>query len=154
MFQLLLVTQYCATNRIQHRFSFEIKRGLYTDDNHDTLLVSEYFQLKLMLKMGTISYTFNWLSCSNIIPSGMSRNSGEGWKWVCDLTQYPLLTHWGRENMAAIFQTTFSNGTKFIEILIEIHTFWNWMKMYEFRLRFQWILFPRVQLTIFQHWLW
>ena len=46
-----------------------------------------------------------------------------------------LLTHWGRDNMAAIFQTTFSNA-------------FSWMKMFKFRLRFH----PRVQLTIFQHW--
>ena len=34
-------------------------------------------------------------------------------------------------------------------------TFWSafsWMKMFEFRLKFHWILFLRVQLTIFQHW--
>ena len=41
--------------------------------------------------------------------------------------------------MAAISQTTFSR------------TF-SWMKMYEFRLRFHWSLFLRVQLTISQHW--
>ena len=29
----------------------------------------------------------------------------------------------------------------------------SWMKMYKFRLRFHWILFWRVRLTIFQHWL-
>ena len=51
----------------------------------------------------------------------------------------PSLTHWGRDKMAAIFQTTFSNA-------------FSWMKMFEFRLRFHWSLFPRVQLTIFQHW--
>ena len=28
----------------------------------------------------------------------------------------------------------------------------SWMKIYEFRLRFHWTLFLRVQLTIFQHW--
>ena len=49
------------------------------------------------------------------------------------------LTHWGRDKMADIFQTTFSNAV-------------SWMKMYKFRLRFDWSLFPRVQLTIFQHW--
>ena len=49
------------------------------------------------------------------------------------------LTHWGRDKMAAIFQTTFSN-----EFL--------WMKMYEFRLSFHWSLFLGFQLTIFQHW--
>ena len=48
-----------------------------------------------------------------------------------------LLTHWGRDKMAAIFQTTFSNG-------------FSWMKIYEFRLTFHWSLFLGVQLTIFQ----
>ena len=48
------------------------------------------------------------------------------------------LTHWGRDKMAAIFQTTFSNA-------------FSWMKMYEFRLRFHWILFPEFELTISQH---
>ena len=49
------------------------------------------------------------------------------------------LTHWGRDKMAAIFQTTFSNA-------------FYWMKMYEYRLNFHWSLFLRVQLTISQHW--
>ena len=55
--------------------------------------------------------------------------------------QDPLLVslHWGQNKMAAIYQTTFSN------------TFY-WMKMHEFRLRFHWSLFLRVQLTIFQYW--
>ena len=53
----------------------------------------------------------------------------------------PLLTHWGRDKMADIFQsqTTLSNA-------------FSWMKMFKFLLRFHWILFLRVQLTIFQHW--
>ena len=41
--------------------------------------------------------------------------------------------------MAAIFQTTFSNAL-------------SWMQMCSFRLRFHWSLFSRVKLTIFQHW--
>ena len=41
--------------------------------------------------------------------------------------------------MDAISQTTFSNA-------------FSWMKMLEFRLKFHWRLFPRVQLTISQHW--
>ena len=49
------------------------------------------------------------------------------------------LTHWGRDKMAAISQTTLSND------------FFR-MKMFEFRLRFHWNLFPRPQLTIFHHW--
>ena len=50
-----------------------------------------------------------------------------------------MLTHWGRDKMDAISQTTFSNA-------------FSWMKMFEFRLQFHWSLFPRVQLTIFQQW--
>ena len=66
------------------------------------------------------------------------------WSWkvhfLVDMPMYTvLLTHWGRDKMAAIFQTTFSNP-------------FSWMKMYEFRLRFHWSLFLRVQLTIFHHW--
>ena len=49
------------------------------------------------------------------------------------------LIHWGRGKIAAIFQTTFSNA-------------YSWPQMYEFRVRFRWSLFLRVQLTIFQHW--
>ena len=39
--------------------------------------------------------------------------------------------------MDAISQTTFSNA-------------FSWMKMHQFRLRFHWSLFPRIQLAIFQ----
>ena len=49
------------------------------------------------------------------------------------------LTRWGRERMTAISQTTFSDA-------------FSWMKIFEFRLKFHWSLFPRVQLTIVQHW--
>ena len=49
------------------------------------------------------------------------------------------LTHWGRNEIDAISQTTFSNA-------------FSCMKMFEFRLKFHWSLFLRVQLTIFQHW--
>ena len=39
------------------------------------------------------------------------------------LTITSALTHWGRDKMAAISQTTYSNA-------------FSWMKLYEFRLRF------------------
>ena len=53
------------------------------------------------------------------------------------LSDINIWTHWGRDNMSAISQTTFSNA--FI-----------WMKMYEFllNLKFYWSLFLRTQLTI------
>ena len=50
-----------------------------------------------------------------------------------------VLTHWGRDKMDAISQTTFSSA-------------FCWTKMFEFRIKFHWSLFLRVQLTIFQHW--
>ena len=57
----------------------------------------------------------------------------------CGLVAIHYLTHWGRDKMAAISQTTFSNA-------------FSWMKMYEFRLKIHWSLFLKVQLTISQHW--
>ena len=59
----------------------------------------------------------------------------------CIHTPFSLeeLTHWGRDKMDAISQTTFSNA-------------FSWMKMFEYRLKFHWNLFLRIQLTIFQHW--
>ena len=49
------------------------------------------------------------------------------------------LTHWGRYKMDAISQTTFWSA-------------FCWIEMIEFRLKFHWNLFLRVQLTIYQHW--
>ena len=49
------------------------------------------------------------------------------------------LTHWGRDKMDAIFQTTFSSE-------------FSRMKMDKFRLRFHWNLFLGFELTIFHHW--
>ena len=48
------------------------------------------------------------------------------------------LTHWGWDKMDAISQTTCSGA-------------FSWMKIFEFRLKFHWSLFLRVQLTIIQH---
>ena len=48
------------------------------------------------------------------------------------------LTHWGRDKMAAIFQTTFSNA-------------FSRMMICEYRLKFYWSWFLGVQLTISQH---
>ena len=59
--------------------------------------------------------------------------------WICHVAFPSSLTHWGRDKMAVISKTTFSNA-------------FSWMKMFEFRLKFLWSLFPRVQLTIFQQW--
>ena len=58
---------------------------------------------------------------------------------IRELQPSKSLTHWGRDKMDAISQRAFSNV-------------FSWMKMFEFRLKFHWSLFLRVQLTIFQHW--
>ena len=50
-----------------------------------------------------------------------------------------LLLHWGRGKMANIFQTTFSNA-------------FSWMKIFEFRIKFDWNFFLKIQLTKSQHW--
>ena len=50
------------------------------------------------------------------------------------------LSHWSRNNMAVMFQTTFSNAV-------------SWTKIYQFWLKFHWNLIVKVQLTIVQHWL-
>ena len=57
---------------------------------------------------------------------------------VC-LDIYSVLTHWGRDKMAAVSQTTFSNA-------------FSWMKMCEFWLKFHRSLFLRVQIAIIHHW--
>ena len=54
--------------------------------------------------------------------------------WLFTGTGASSLTHWGRDKMDVISHTTFSNA-------------FYWMKMYEFRLRFHWSLFPKVQIN-------
>ena len=58
--------------------------------------------------------------------------------WTLGVTRITLNTLRPRQ-MAAIFQTTFSNA-------------FSWMKIYQFRLRFHWSLLPRVKLTIIHSW--
>ena len=72
-----------------------------------------------------------WLMWKRLVRSW--RRKGPWHQW------YLLLTHWGRDKTAAIFQTTFSNA-------------FCWMNMYEFSFRFYWTLFLEFELTISQHW--
>ena len=60
-------------------------------------------------------------------------------KWLPFCLGLNVLTHWGQDNIADIFQTIFSNA-------------FHWMKMFEFQIQFDLSLFLRVQLTIIQHW--
>ena len=61
--------------------------------------------------------------------------------WYSVVGYFSYLTHPGRDNMVANLQTTFSNE-------------FSWIKSVAFQLKFHWNLFPMVQLTINQHWLW
>ena len=94
------------------------------------------------------------LSC-NIFIANKERNANDVCMYICvcqrkeyykiyflsvsDHFVFIMLTHWGRDKMAAICQTTFSNA-------------FSWMKMNEFRLGFHWSLFLRFEITIFHHW--
>ena len=77
---------------------------------------------------------------------GLQQYSGSSWCFTsacsCPLWQQvsiSTLTYWGRDKMADISQTTFSNV-------------FSSMKMFKFRSKFHWSLFLRTQLTKFQHW--
>ena len=59
---------------------------------------------------------------------------GVGWRRFC-----LGLAHWGRDKMAAISWTTFSNA-------------FPWMKKYTIWFKIHWSLLLRFQLTINQHW--
>ena len=52
--------------------------------------------------------------------------------WVYNAKNVTEISHWGQDKMATVYQTTFSNA-------------FSWMKRYEFRLRFHWSWFLRVQ---------
>ena len=67
----------------------------------------------------------------------ISHSEHHWWWWAGNAWSH--LIYWGWEQMAAIFQMTFSNG-------------FSWMKMYECWLKFHLSLFLRVHITIFQHW--
>ena len=65
--------------------------------------------------------------------------------WYVKIPQCGYMKHgltnwacWGRDKMAAISQTTFTNA-------------FSWMKMFELRLKFHWSLFPSVHLTMAWH---
>ena len=73
--------------------------------------------------------------------SSVSVINNSNWLTKCrnkHRNQSPL-TYWSLDKMAAISLTTFSNG-------------FSRKKMHEFRLKFHWRLFLRVQIPIFQHW--
>ena len=80
---------------------------------------------------------------SSVYRCSSHTHCGRTWSFSSQMSQLNfnmiILTHLSLDKMSAILLTTFSNV-------------FLWMKKHEFRLKFQWNLFLRVQLTIFQHW--
>ena len=88
---------------------------------------------------GLFDYLVVWLGVKVLFSFILEKSIQQFQNHIDTYVEGATLTHWGRDKMAAIFQTTFWNA-------------FSWMKMYEFQLKFHWSLFLRVQLTIFQHW--
>ena len=84
---------------------------------------------------------FNWMNWKCCLQNGsyffLASNLLNHWDWMMHIciTKQGQLTHWGRDKMDAISQTTFS------------HTISS-MKTVVFWLNFHWNMFARVQLTI------
>ena len=95
--------------------------------------VSEVCEFKLYLYSASVITVMYWSYYIKLCYNGTRLYKND------KISMVNQLTHWGRDNMAVISQTTLSNA-------------FSWMKMLECRLRFHWSLFLRVKLTIIQHW--
>ena len=72
---------------------------------------------------------FIWQGITSIDPVDMHHRNAP--QYLAFTTVNAPLKHWGRDNMSDISPTTFWNA-------------FSWMKIYEFRLKFHWSLFPRL----------
>ena len=111
--------------------SKNIKRGKITD-MLDHVITGPYYGDLLMF------CTYNYYDCDN--SPQITKNPPH---WQTSYTRLCRarihLTHWGRDNMAAISKTTLSNA-------------FSWMIILEFGFKFHLSLFLRVQWTKSQHW--
>ena len=123
---------------IHHQFSSKfmtVNCNVGREDFEGDFITLVWFWLhwkpRVVMMMSTLSFLvapyggtvrcYQWPQCCIYFMMGMHING---------------LTHWGRDKMAAVSQTTLSNAL-------------SWMKILEFRSRFHWrSLFLRVQLTI------
>ena len=81
----------------------------------------------------------HWLECWKLICWGVILQYMSVLAPTDPLLPGSVLTHLPLDKMAAISQTVFSYA-------------FLWMKSFVFWLEFHWCLFPRIQLTINQHW--
>ena len=114
------------------------------NQNHSKIIGTDTWGLYIMAAISQTSFAniFPW-KWINVTYDFIEIYSRVSYWWLCTAgsrmdTFKPLLktmlTDWGRDKMAVIFQTKFSNA-----FLIQMH---------KCRLRFHWSLFLRVQLTI------
>ena len=119
---------------------------------HNSLTFTSYCKLHVTSYVSVVQFHITWkaavhiMSCQKFLQHWLPFPSWWCFPWLYLMAVHlsciydgSCLTHWGRDKMATIFQTTISNA-------------FSWMKMYEFWLIFHWSLFLRVQLTFFQHW--
>ena len=96
------------------------------------LLMDEMRDRLIVWKQSSHSnFTKNWAMWCRKLPTFSSLMASS---WL----SFQFLTHWGQNKMANNLQTTFSNES-------------SWMKMLELLFKCHCNLFPRVQLTIYQH---
>ena len=118
----------------RNKFHWKLNRNLY-------IFIQENAFENVVWKMSAI---LSRPQCVNSVHAKSFLGSIEIYLYIISFLDsrhrwHRYLIHWGWDKMAAISQTTFSNA-------------FSWMKMFEFWLSFHWILLPRVQLTISQHW--
>ena len=102
------------------------------------LVLEMWFNLKSMCNV--LKKPFPKLFYMSYLSNKTGLHRGQWWgNFLFSGGYLPQLNSLRPRQMDAISQTPFSNA-------------FSWMKMFEFRLKFHWSLFPRVQLTISQHW--
>ena len=122
-----------SSNIIQTDRRTDIQADAWNNDN------TRWRQWRLRVKITRLRSKFNKFLLIRQINTDISHTASKFYEALAWGACKPkCLTHWGRNKNTAILRT-FSNV-------------FSWMKMYEFWLKFHWILFLRVQLTIFQHW--
>ena len=99
----------------------------------DVIMHYELIYIHNKIKDNEIVFKFYWI----FAPWHTVLSSNGIIRWQCTSLSLLWQTHWGRDKMAAIFQTIFSNA-------------FSWIKIVEFQLELHWSLFLKFQLTINQ----
>ena len=107
------------------------------------LLDHSYHHARNLLSLHIAPSTFAFISYQDHIPDcyvKASADVADFWEMIFIKCSLKISTHWGRDKMDAISQTTFSSA-------------FSWMKIFEFRLKFHWSLFQASSHYLNQWWL-